>query len=323
MRRLPDGRSSRIEESKDSRTQAVKDHLLREEAGSGAIVPAGIASPVRAELDPAAAEVEARRAREPPIGPQRELIAGAVHLQFLPTDKSLPVGQDDGADRKRIESELVADEDLACPTDRTTTMAQSKLGGNDQDVALLRFGDQIQCVGRAGMNPQLSRCDLAFAVVVELPRGSDLGVDELDGTAVALGRVFDFREESGSQGVDRRDGEPSLGTLGKFGKILRELEGLSGIEAEDLGDSPDLSLNRPWPRVLRRVSVARPHLLVGELVGPRQLSDEIRDSILQFSAVLVESLRGGFVESRLVEGGSTECDILLAPRVIGRDQCPF
>ena len=132
--------------AKVSRTQVRKLQLLREEARGRAVEAAGVADPVRVELDPAEVGVEDRSAREDAIPNRCELVAGTVHVQLFPTDEPFGMSQDDGADHDASETELVGHEDLTSPTDGTATMAHAELGGDDQDVALLRLDDQIERV---------------------------------------------------------------------------------------------------------------------------------------------------------------------------------
>ena len=165
------------------RTQDLKDRLLREEAGHRTEVAARAANEVRVEPDLAAVEVEVRRHEKAAIGLRRELVAGTIHVQFLPTDEPFGMSQDDGTDRETSETELVGHEDLTSATDGLAAMAHAELGGDDQDVALLRLGDEIQRVRRASVSPQLRRRDLSLTVVTvvaERPGGRDLDVNELE-----------------------------------------------------------------------------------------------------------------------------------------------
>ncbi len=264
---------------KVSRDLRGKRQLLREEAGRRAIAGTGIADPVGVELDLAAVEVEVRRAVEPAIGLRTELVARTVGVQLLPADEPLRVRQRDGSDDQRAEAKLVGHELLASPANRLATVAKPKLSGDDQDVALLDFSDLSHRFGGADGNPKLCRRDLAFAVVVELPRGRDLGQDQADSSAVLLSGVGQAGEMLGSQRDRRRDGEPSFGTLWESRQALGEREGGGRVEVEHLGECRDLFLDRLRTRVLGRVGVAGGRLLVGELVGATVVADELADQV--------------------------------------------
>ncbi len=304
-----------------SADRRIKGQLLREEAGHRTEAAVRVANEARAELDPAAVEAEAGRPGKVAIGLRRELVAGAVHVQFLPADEPFGVGQNDGTDRETSETELVGHEDLASPTNGLAAMAHAELGGDDQDVALLRFGDEIERVRRASVNPQLRRRDLSLTVVVERPRGGDLGVNELDRLAVHLRRVGHFREVLRGQRVDRRNGEPSFGAVRECRQVLGELESLARIEIENLGKSLDLIRDRLGSFVLLRVHVVGTNFFVGVLVGHGQLGDELRDPVLQFATALVEPLCARIVELGLVVDGLEETDCVETFRVSAGDQC--
>src|SRR3989338_4889345 len=142
-------------ESKAPRIQDLKDRLLREEAGHRPEADVRAANEARAEPDPAVVEAEAGRLGKVAIGLRRELVAGTIHVQFLPTDEPFGMSENDGTDCETSETELVGHEDLTSPTDGLAAMTHAELGGDDQDVALLRLGDEIQRVRRASVNPQL------------------------------------------------------------------------------------------------------------------------------------------------------------------------
>ena len=288
---------------KDSRVQGNKGQLLREEARSRAIILAGTADPEGAEPDPPVAEAEVRRVVELTIGSRNELATGAVGVELLPPDLPLGVGQEHDADSESVESELVHDELLARPANRAPAMTESELRGDDQDVALLRFGELTKCPHCVRVNSQAVRRDLAIAVVVEPTGGRDLLVDEPNGAALLLVRIGHLGEELRCQRIHRRDSKPALGSLGEFGKVRNEPEGVAHVEAEDLGNELDLLLYRLRTLILPRVGVAGGDLLVSVLVGNDQLSDELRDTFLQFAAVLVESLRAFIIEPEPVVDG--------------------
>lgn len=267
----------RTQESKEriQKTQEFEHRgsVLRNERRRRTVDAVGMAEPVRAELDLAVVEEEVRGVNEAIIGNRIvELVARAIHVQLLPTDKPIGVGQNDGADSERAETELVRVEALACPTDRTTTVTYAELTCHDEDVTGLMLGDQIERVRRTSVNSQTIRRDLSVAPVVELARSGDLLVDEPDTGAVALGIVLDLREEL-LQTVTGGNGEPPLGSGRKFRQVLRVLERLRRIETHDLGECRDLVPDRLGAVVLVRVGEVGPHLLILELVVDRQLSE--------------------------------------------------
>jgi len=295
--------------------------LLREEAGHRTEVAAREVNEVRDEPDLADAEVEVGRLGKVATGPRSEFVARAVHVQFLPTDEPFGMSENDGTDCETSETELVGHEDLTSPTDGLATVTHAELGRDDQDVAILCFGDQIERVRRASVNPQLRRRDLTLTVVVERPGVGDLGVNELDRLAVLLSRIGHFGEVLLGQRVDRRNGEPSLGALGEFRQGLGEFERVARVEIENLGKCLDLIRDRLGPLVLLRVRVVGTDFLVGVLIGHGQLSDELGDPVLQFATALVEPLCACLVELGLVVDGLEEADCVETFRVSAGDQC--
>jgi len=291
--------------SKVPRIQDLKGQLLREEAGHRTEEVERAANEARAEPDPAVAEAEAGRPGEAASGLRRELVAGTIHVQFLPTDEPFGMSENDGTDREASETELVGHEDLTSPTDGLATVTHAELGRDDQDVALLRFGDQIERVRRASVNPQLRRRDLTLTVVVERPGVGDLGVNEMDRLAVLLDRIGHFGEVLRRQCVHRGNREPSFGTVREFRQGLGEFERVARIETEDLGDRLDLVVDRLRPLVLLRVRVVGLHLLVLELVGDRQILERgdggRADGLGEIVAVFDDALCARVVETELRE----------------------
>jgi hypothetical protein len=121
--------------------------FLREEAGRRAAAAEGTAHPVRAEPDPAAAEEEeARSAAEADIGAGIiEFVAGAVHVEFLKTDKPFRMNESNTAHIQSPETEFAACKTDACPADGTTAMTKTKLGRNDENATFLAFSDLANC----------------------------------------------------------------------------------------------------------------------------------------------------------------------------------
>src|SRR3989338_9960026 len=92
-------------ESKDPRIQDLKDRLLREEPGHRTEAAARVVNEVRAEPDPAVAEDEAGRLGKDAIGLRRELVAGTIHVQFLPTDEPFRMSENYKTDCHTSETE--------------------------------------------------------------------------------------------------------------------------------------------------------------------------------------------------------------------------
>ena len=191
---------SRIKDSKESRIQELEAlYLLREERGRRAKAADGTADTARAEPDPAVEEAEARSPAEgiaPVIG---KLVAGTIHVQLFVANEPFGMDQDDGSDCETGQTELGGRENFASTTDALSPMKHAELAGHDQDVAFLLFGDHVERVSGASVNPQLGRPDLTFTPVVERTGLLDLLVDQLDRAAILLGGVDDFGEEFGDQ----------------------------------------------------------------------------------------------------------------------------
>ena len=297
--------------TRSQKIQGFKTSRLREEGRSGTIVPVGVDVPAGAELDPAAVEVEERRAREVATGARGELVTSAVDVELFPLNETFRVGEHHDADCEGSETELVGREDLTCPAHRTALVTETELGRNDEDVeVLLLVAELLEHLHRLGVLSQVLRSELAVTVVVELPLRRDHCEHLLD--RLTVGR----RER-----LPLRNGEPSLGTVRKRRQVLGELESLARVEIEDLGNRLDLVVDRLRPLVLLRVRVAGTDFLVGVLVGHGQLGDELRDPVLQFATALVEPLCARIVELGLVVDGLEETSCVETFWVSAGDQC--
>jgi len=136
--------SSRVEDSKESRTQELKAHdLLRSEARGRAIVGAGTGDDERDELDLVVVEAEVRSVAEDITAGIGELVSGAVDVQLLVAGDAFGVDQNDRPDSNARKPELVVGEEPAGSADGTSTMVLSELDRDDQNVALLLFGDSV------------------------------------------------------------------------------------------------------------------------------------------------------------------------------------
>lgn len=176
-------------------------------------------------------------------------------------------------------------------------MADPVLHGNDQDVALLRFSDLLERLERADMLTQLAGGDLAFAIVVEVPRLAELFENELDGTAVLLHGVGDLGEVTLGDRIDGGNGEPSFCTVGKLKRRQDRLDPVARVterQTELLGEDVHLSADRFRTTVLFRVHVVRASLFVLVLVGDRDVVVHGEEFLTQagddFIAVCVQSL---------------------------------
>ena len=275
-------------------------------------MPVGVDVPAGAELDPAAVEVEERRAREVATGARGELVTSAVDVELFPLNETFRVGEHHDADCEGSETELVGREDLTCPADRTAPVTKTELCRNDEDVeVLLLVAELLEHLHRLGVLSQVLRSELAVTVVVELPLRRDHREHLLDGLTVG-------RRER----LPLRDGEPPFSVRGKrlFGQLLVGETDAREELTQDVG-----LLRDPLDLVALGIRVARLHFLVGELVGHRELFDAGHDASLELVTVLDELLDAVLVESRLFErtlGGvldKTQVLLLLSIRD-GRDR---
>lgn len=212
-----------------------------------------------AEPEPVVIPAEERRLGEVAIRIRSELVACAVGVELFPANVAFGMGERHGADSESAEAELVCAEALASTTDGTTTVTQSKLGRDDEDVTLLLFGDQVERMQGACVLTQLTGSDLAFTVVVERARLLELLQNHLDRTAVLVVLVGDFGEVALGDRIDRRDGEPSFGTVRERDRrqdLLDPIAGESERQAESLGDHVHLRTDWLHTTVLLRVHVA-------------------------------------------------------------------
>ncbi len=263
--------------------------LLREEAGRRAIAPAGIADPARAELDPAVAEAEVRSVRETAIPARSILVASAVDPEIVTALETFGMCENHAPDFECAESELVACEDFAGPTNGATPVAKPELCCYDQNVeARLLVTQCLELLGRTLVLSEIRLSDFAFAVVVEIALALLLDKIEhlLNRLVVGLG-----------DRLPARDGKPSFGIRWKwlFGQLLIG-------ESDAWEELPqDVGLLRDPIRlvVARQVSVARLDFLVGELVAQRVLLDGSGDVDLEFVAILDEFLNAVLVEEPL------------------------
>lgn len=226
-----------------------------------------MADPVSAELDPAVAEGEGRRAREAAIGVGIVvLVPCAIDPEIVAVLETLRMGQEHDADREGSKTELAITHYLAYPTNAAAPVTETELCRNDQDVARLLLDHQIERVRRASVSPQPRRGNLALAVVVERTRLRDLHVHELNGPAVLLGIVGDLREVLRGDGAHQGNREPAFRSVGELRQILGVLQGMVQIETKDLGNGLNLVVDRLRPLVPLWICVAGAHFLVSKLI---------------------------------------------------------
>jgi len=199
--------SSRVEDSKESRTQELKAHdLLRSEARGRAIAAVGIGDVARVELDLVVAEAEVRSVVEDIIAGTGELCASTIDPEIIVVLEALRVRQEHDPDAEGIEAEL-GTHDLQCPTDGTTCMTLAELAGNHEDVViLLLLADGLEHPRCLGRQTEMLLINLALAVVVEPVVAGllDQVEDLLNCFRVGLGDL-----------LPPRNGEPSFGVRGK------------------------------------------------------------------------------------------------------------
>ncbi len=212
----------------------------------------------------------------------------------------------------RTETELVSGEEGTGTTDRASAMLHAELSRNDDDVTRLLLGHEAKRFRSPSVTPKRLDRDLAVPVVVERAGGLELLEGEEDTPNVAFGRVRHLREMHLGHGIDRRNGEPSFGTLRERERredLVQELRRVAQRERVEPGDDVHLRGDRLRSLVLLRVLVARTHFLVLEQVLVAVAVDELRDEVGEARRV-VDTL--GFIvrEASLVIGGFYDRDEL-------------
>lgn len=256
----------------------------------------GVAVPVRGELDLAVDEEEDRGENEASIGNRIvELVARTVDPEIVVVRQTLGMRQDHDPDGEGTETALVRLYDLACPANRATTMTQTELGGDHEDVVILLFvAKLLEHRLRLGRLAQTLVRDLAVTVVVELAAAS-----LLDRVEHLLYRPVVGRGDL----LPLWDGEPSFGVLRHF--TLCELLVGEPDAREDLAQNVRLLRDRLGLLVAGEVAVVRGDLLVLVLVGDRQVVERgdgrFANRTRELVAVLDDALGAGVVETELVE----------------------
>jgi len=268
--------------------QDLNGRLLQDEGRRGAKATVGMAEPVGAEPDPSIAEAEERRVRGVWRDVRSELVTSAVDVKLFPLNLAFGVGQQHDADCEGSETELVGREDLACPAHRTAPMTETELCRNDEDVGvLLLVAELLEHLHRLDLLSQVLRSKLTVTVLVEIPLRHDHREHILDGLNVG-------RREH----LPPRDCEPPFGVRGN--RLVGQLLVGEADPWEELTQDVGL-LRDPLDLVALGILVARPHFLVGETVGHRELFDAGHDAGLERVTVLDELLDAVPVENRLFE----------------------
>ena|GEM_PF-6474911 len=117
-----------------------------------------------------------------------ELIASTVDPKVVKMLETFGMGQQQDANRKRAETELVVlEEDLASPTDGASPMKKTELDRDDQDIRITLLLDHlVPLFGSALGFAQGLRVDLTFTEVVDL----ELAEYDQESIAVSLAEEF-------------------------------------------------------------------------------------------------------------------------------------
>ena len=252
-----------------------------------------------AEPDPAADEEEAGSAREPAIAIWTPFVSRTVNPEIVVIHEPFRVGQDHDTDDERSESELIRGEDLTSPTNGTTAMTQTKLGGDDQDVwVALGFRDLLHHLFGLGELTNVFLINLPFAVVVQ--RTASL-FDEVEDLMHALA-VCRANRRLTSLLPDVGDGEPSFGIGGKHDRAIFDLFEEVEVGIAETGDKFPQTialLGDPLRLVAGEVAVVRGGFFVGEPIRNREfdnLSDHELAQALREVGISLETLSTLFVE---------------------------
>ena len=203
-------------------------------------------------MEPAVDPDEARSLVEPTTGARRVLVARAVDVELLPDLLPLGVGQEHASAVEAPQAELGRDVQLPASTDGASLMPHAELGGDDQDVARLRFPDPLEALHRVLVLPQVPLVeDLLLQPALEAAPLRDQCEDPLQRLPVGV-----------SDSLPPRNGEPTLGQRGKLGEFLGVSERLLALQLEDLAESRNLH-GQGLDDIAVGVGEAGLHLLIG------------------------------------------------------------
>ena len=183
--------------NQDSKTQGSQRKKPRDRT----VVLVRIRHNAGVELELAAAEVEDRGIPELAIRTRSELVTSTVDPEIVVVVEPFGVGQEHDADSECTETELVAEQDLTHTANRATTVTQTELGCDHEDVeSVLLFGKLLKhacCLRRLA---ELIRTQFTFTVVVERT---------VTGFLELVQHQLDRFTVGGCERLPLRNGEPS------------------------------------------------------------------------------------------------------------------
>ncbi len=272
----------------------MQGSLLRTERGHGAKAVVGIVRPARAEPELAVVPEEERRAREAAIGARSVFITGAVDTDVFVLGEAFRMRQDHDPDREGSEAELIGLEDLTSATSGTSTMTQTELRGNHEDVVIRLFGGELlEDANRTLVLPEVLAAEFTIAVVEEAI---------LAGLLQRFQHLLDGLVVGRRDGLPLRDSEPSFGVLREF-CFSKLLVGVADTW-EELAQNVGL-LRDAFHLVTFGVHVGRLHFLVLVLVRDGQVLERfecrVADCFGEFVAVFDDTLCARVFEAELNE----------------------
>lgn len=284
------------QESRIQKTQGfkVQGSLLRTEAGHRAEEVVDIARPERVEPELADVPEEVGRAREATNSARSVFVTRAVDTEVFVLGEAFRMRQDHDRNREGSEAELVGLEDFTSATNGTSTMPQTELRGNHEDVVIRLLGGELfERRNGALMLPEVLAAEFTIAVVVEAV---------LAGLLQRLQHLQDGLVVGRRDGLPLRDGEPSFGVLREF--CFGELLVGEADTWEELAQNVGL-LRDALHLVTRGVHIGRLHFLVLVLVRDGQVLERfecgVADCFGEFVAVFDDALCARVVEAELSE----------------------
>lgn len=297
--------NSRIEGTKDSRIRGARITLLREEQRARPIAVVGNVEIPVAELEEAAVEVEAERAREDAITIWRPVIARKVDPQVIHVLETVGVGEEHGSRTERPETDFISCvfHDDTRTADGTSTMTNAELGGDDEDVRIaLGLREVVPELHGAGRLAEMLLVNFALAVVIELFLASLVQGIEDGLHRLAVSRTEDLRIL-----LPVGDCEPALGVCGELSFAIRDLrEQFLIAEAESreqLAELVALGVHIQGLFVTREIAELGFGFLVGELHTIAVFGDEASDEVGE-TCCLVDTLCLCLRETGLGIGGT-------------------
>jgi len=198
-------KSQEFKRLKDSRCER---HFRGTERGHGAKAFVDIGRPARAEIELVDVTAEDRRLQEAAIGARSVFITGAVDTEVIVLGEAFRMRQDHDPDREGSEAELIGLEDLTSATSGTSTMTQTELRGNHEDVVIRLFGGELlEEANRTLVLPEVLAAEFTIAVVGEVI---------LAGLLQRFQHLLDGLVVGHCYALPLRDSEPSFGVLREF-----------------------------------------------------------------------------------------------------------